>query len=120
MDRVGELPRVGEVGGLRLHPEDVGERRSGQRLGDRVRDAAADLEVAFRRLGPLAVPCDVGAQLLRLLPRGVERCPRGELPPIRGAHLGRLALPLAEVEQVPDGLAIGLQAGVDLPDVDEL
>ena len=79
VDRVGELLGVGEVGGLRLHPEDVGERRCGQRLGDRVRDAAADLVVALRRLGPLAVPCDVGAQFLRLLPRGVQRCPRGEL-----------------------------------------
>ena len=45
---------------------------------------------------------------------------RGEFPPVRGARLGRLALPLAEVEQITDGLAIGLQAGVDLPGVDEL
>ena len=112
--------RVGQIGGLGLHPEDVGERRGGQRLGNGVRDAAADLVVAFRRLHPFAVPCDVGAQLLRLFPRGVQRRLGGELAPIGGAHLCRLTLPLAEVEQVPDGLAVGLQAGIDLPDVDEL
>jgi hypothetical protein len=62
VDRVGELPGVGEVRGLGLHPEDVGERRHGERLGDRVRDAAAHLVVALGRLGVLAVPDDVDAE----------------------------------------------------------
>ena len=44
----------------------------------------------------------------------------GELTPIGGTHICRLTLPLAEVEQVSDGLAVGLQAGIHLPDVDEL
>jgi hypothetical protein len=30
MDGIGELFGVGQVGGLGLHPEDVGERRCGK------------------------------------------------------------------------------------------
>ena len=44
----------------------------------------------------------------------------GELPPVRGAHVGRLALALAELEQFRHGLAVGLQPGVVLPGIDEL
>ena len=61
VDRLRELAGVVEVRGLRLHPDQVGERRGRQRLGDRVLDPALDLVVALRRLGQLAVPADVDA-----------------------------------------------------------
>ncbi len=78
VDGVGELPGVGEVGGLGLHPEQVGEGRRGERLGDRVVDAAADLVVAVRRLGVLGVPGDVEPHLRRLRAGVVPRRGRGE------------------------------------------
>ena len=119
MDRVGELPGIGEIRGLRLHPEQIGERRSSQRLGDRVRDAAAELVVTFGRPRPLAVPSGVGAQLPRLLPGVIKWRAFGELPPLRGAHVGRFALVLAEFEQLRHGRAVGLQPGVCLPGSDK-
>ena len=120
VDGLGELSGVGEVGRLGLHPEEVGERRRGKRFRDRIGYAAADLEVAFRRFGPLAVPSGVGAQLPRLFPRGVERRTLGELPPFGGAHAARFTLALGEFEQIRDGLAERHQPGVVLPGVDEL
>jgi hypothetical protein len=51
MDRLGEVPRVLEIRGLRLHPQQVGERRRSQGLGDRVLDPAPHLVVAIRRQG---------------------------------------------------------------------
>jgi hypothetical protein len=59
VDGLREGPGVVEIGGLGLHPEQVGERCGGERLGDRVVDAALDLVVAVRRLRQLGVPGDM-------------------------------------------------------------
>ena len=68
MDGVRELPGVRQVRRLRLHPEDVGEGGGGEGLGDGVGDSSADLVVALRGLGELAVPghleAEVGGSLL--------------------------------------------------------
>ena len=108
MDRVGELPGVGEIGGLRLHPEDVGERRGGQRLGDRIRDAAAHLVVALRRLGAFAVPRTSAPSSLAFSRAVYSEARLGELPPLGGVHVERFALALAEIEQLGHRLAVGL------------
>ncbi len=115
MDRLGELSSVGEIGGLGLHPKNVGKRCRGQRFGDRIRYAAADLVVALRGLGQLAVPWRIGAQLLGLCPGGMQRCTRGERPPLLGSHANGFALALTEFEHVRHGLSVGHQARVVLP-----
>ena len=119
MDGVGELLRVGQVGGLGLHPQDVGERGRCQGLRDRVRNAAAHLVVPLGRLGPLAVPRDIGPEFLGLLPGDVERRTFGERAPLAGAHRRRFAFTLAELEEVGHRAGVGVEAGVVLPGVDE-
>ena len=120
MDGLGELAGVGQVGGLGLHPQQVRERRCGKGFGDRVRDAAADLVVALGGLRPLAVPGGVHTELAGLLPRRVQRRGLGERAPVRDAHVQRLALALAELQQFGDGVPVGLQPGVVLPGLHEL
>ena len=44
----------------------------------------------------------------------------GEMAPIRGAHLQGLAFAGAELEHLGHRLAVGLEAGLGLPDVEEL
>ena len=67
VDRQRESPGVVEVRGLRLHPQQVGERSGSKRLGDRIVDPTPDLVVALRRLGQLRIPGDGDAERIRLL-----------------------------------------------------
>ena len=111
--------RVRQVGGLRLHPQQVRERRRGEALGDGVVDAAADLVVALGRLGVLAVPDDLDAQRPGLLPGDALGGGPGEGPPLVRRHLELLALGGAELEHLGHGLSVGLQPRLGLPGVHE-
>src|SRR4029077_14958070 len=53
VNRLGEVARVFEVGGLGFHPEPVGGGGRRKRLGDGVRNTAAYLVVPFGRPGRL-------------------------------------------------------------------
>ncbi len=119
VDRLGELARVIEVGGLGLHPEQVGEGRRRKRLGDGVRNAAAHLVVPLGRLGRLAVPVHVDAEFARLLAGGVERGARGEAPPVVDAYLDRFTFAGPEFDHFGNRLAEGFQSGLVLPRVEE-
>ena len=121
MDGLGELPGVGQVGGLGLHPQQVRERCCGKGFRDRVRDAAAHLVVALRGLGPARSPTVRRHRVLRAFAlRGVQRGGLGELQPLGGLHRQGFALALLEPQHLGDGVAVGVQAGVVLPGVDEL
>ena len=88
VDRLGELAGVGEVRGLRLHPQQVRVRGGGQGLGDRVGDAAANLVVALRRLraapGPSGTSRPISA---RPSANRLPRRRRGERAPLVERHL---------------------------------
>ena len=116
VDRIGELAGLVEIRGLGLHPEDVGKRRRGERLGDGVGDAAAHLVVALGGLGVLAVPDDRGRRAPWPSPRPRRaRRAAAKRRHSRGAHLERLALAGAELENLGDRLAVGLEAGLRPP-----
>ena len=119
MDRLGELARVIEVGGLGLHPEQVGEGRRRKRLGDGVRNTAAHLVVPFGRPGRLAVPVHVDAEFVRLLAGGVERGARGEAPPVVDACLDGFTFARLEFDHFGNRLPKGVHCGVVLPGVEE-
>ena len=115
VDGVGEALGVGQVGGLGLHPQDVGEGRGGQRLGDGVVDAALDLVVALGRLADLAVPDDVDAHGAGPRAGGVEGGGAGEGQPLLGRQLEALALAAAELDDVGHRLGVALEVGLRLP-----
>ena len=120
MDRLRELARLGQVGGLGLHPQQVRERRRGQGFRDRIGDTAANLVVTLRGLGPLAVPGHVHAEFGCPARSGIQRRGLGEIGPLGRLHRQRLALALLELQHLTDGIAVGLQTGIVLPGVDEL
>ena len=76
VDRLGESLSVLEVGGLRLHPQQVGERRGSEGLGDGVVDPAPDLVVALGCLRELRIPDHVDAERIRAA-HGLRRRRRG-------------------------------------------
>ena len=117
MDRLGESPGILEIRGLRLHPQQVGERRGRERLGDRIVDPALDLVVALRRLGQLRIPGDPDVERVRHLADLRERRVLREGAPFLGAHLVPLAFAGAELKDLGDRLAVRLEAGFLPPDV---
>src|SRR5206468_7258472 len=115
VNRLAELARVIEVGGLGLHPEEVGEGRRRKRLGYGVRNTAAYLVVPFGRPGRLAVPVHVDAEFVRLLAAGVERGARGEAPPVVDACLDRFTFARLEFYHFGNRLPEGFPFGFVLP-----
>lgn len=120
MDGLGELPGVGEIGGLGLHPQDVGERSGRQLFGDRVRNTAAQLVIPLGCLRQLTVPFDVHTEFTGLLARGVQRRPLGELLPFVDTHRVRFAVALGEFEPRRHRFGVRLEPGVLLPRGHEL
>ena len=115
MDRIGEVPGIGQVRGLGLHPQEVGERGDSQRSGDRVLDSALDLVIALGSLGSLAVPDDVDAHRPGPGPGGVEGRSVREGQPLAGAQVELLTLAGAEFHHVRHRLGIAHQVGLGLP-----
>ena len=120
MDRLGEPPRVVEICRLRLHPEQVRERRGRQGFRDGVGKAATHLVVAFRRSGELSAPVDVDVQLLSPLPGSRERrCP-GECPPLIRGQVEAVALVGTKLEHFGNRVTVGVEPGFVLPRFEEL
>ena len=115
MDGLGEAAGVGQVRGLGLHPQEVGEWGDSQRPGDRVLDSALYLVVALESLGGLAIPDDVDAHRSGPGPGGVKGRSVREGQPLPGAHVEALTLAGAELDHVRDRLGIARQVGLGLP-----
>ena len=117
MDRLGESPGVLEVGCLRLHPQQVGERSGSKGLGDGVVDPTLDLVVALRRLWQLRIPDQVDAERIRPVTGFEEGGAAGKCAPFLDGHVDPAALDDTAFEDLRHGLAVRLQAGFRLPDL---
>ena len=87
VDGPGELRGVVEIGGLGLHPEQIGVGREREAPGGRVREAAADGVVALGRAGEIAVPVDADPEEARAPPHRCVRLVLGPGDPLLGRDL---------------------------------
>ena len=110
--------RFVQVRGLGLHPQDVGERRGGQRLGDGILDSALHLVIALGSLGSLAVPDDVDAHRPGPGPGGVEGRSVREGQPL-ARRSGSNCSPSLARNSITSATAwrIGHQVGLLLPSI---
>ena len=119
MDGLGELPGVGEVRSLRLHPQHVAERRHCQRLRHGVGDPALHLVVALGSARRFGVPVDVEPQFLGACPgAGVAGSAR-EFQPHLNADGEAPALGCPRVDLLGHGLAVRAEPGGGLPGLRE-
>lgn len=120
MDRLGELTCLGQIRDLRLHPQDVGERRDGERLLDGVGDSTLHLVVALGGLGDVRVEVHVEAEFGDLRLGGVPRRGARVLEPFLGRDARIVALFDGELDLVGDGVRVGAKPCGVLPSLDEL
>ena len=117
VNRFGELFGFFQVRRGGFHPQQVRERRGGERFRDCIIQTALHLVITVRRLGELRVPLNSDSHGAGFFSRGVPGNSLGKGQPFLDAHSDRLALTRPELDHVGHGLTIGFQIRRGLPDL---
>ena len=107
MNRVRERFGLRKIRGGGFHPQNVRERRDGERLGDGVIQTSLDLVVTLGRLGKFAVPGYVDCHRSRFFAGGIPRRSLGEGKPLVNAQVKRLTFADPELHDISNRLPVG-------------